>query len=150
MDYTRNGFLDDLKEYDYIILDRYKDSTLVYYMSKMPKNYATKENPSFYGGSYMDMISMGKAFRKAQESICEPDYRIILHAEDALLRERLGQKKMDILEADAEFITRTNFLYKNLWNIIGYQSPAITMDVTDRDEEEVLREAASFIESEVE
>lgn len=149
IDYTRNGLLKDLEEHDYVILDRYKDSNLVYYMSSMPKNFATTEDPNFYNGSYFDMISLGKSFRKAQEAVCEPDYKIILHAEDSLLRQRLAQKKMDILESDIEFAARTNFLYKNLWNIMGHTNATMTMDVTNRDEMEVLEEALSFIESEV-
>ena len=148
MDYTRTELLHEMQKYDYIIFDRYKDSSLVYFMAKMPKNYAEKDL-SFYGGTFLDMIDAGKRFRETQKYVCEPDYKIILHGEDDLLRSRLSKKNMDVHEANIDFMKKTNFIYKNLWNLIGHINPTMTMDITQRTREEVLEEALSFIESEV-
>lgn len=151
MDYTRNGlFIEDMANYDYIIFDRYKDSSLVYFMANKPRNYCTIDSPVFYADDFEDVMFRGKEFTQAQNYICDPDYRILLHIDENILEERLNQKDKDVHEANFEFMKTVNQLYSKVGSNFNHISRTMTMDVSGRTEEEMLNHVYDFIEKEEE
>lgn len=150
MDYTRNGLVQDMDEYDYIIFDRYKDSSLVYFMANKPRNFCTKENLSFYSEDMEHISEEGRQLKDAQAYICEPDYKIILHAKEEVLQKRLDEKEKDVHESDFDFMKNVNSLYRDLTRMFpGRQySPTMTIDVSDKTAEEVLLHVDNFIKEE--
>lgn len=98
--------------YDYLILDRYFLSTIVYYCTKM-KNF-----------------SLVPTVRNWQTNIIMPDFTIVL-VSDTIITEKESYKELDVFEQDVEFTRNLNIGYKFISNGFKFDKPIETIFAND-------------------
>ena len=138
LDYTGFCLQEDLKNYDYVICDRYEHSNLVYYS-------VTEKIRSISEGYSAD--ERIKAFSELQQGICMTDVQLILYLDDPVLLERLAQKSdRDLFEVNGNFMRIINKTFADI-RIVGPDgAEAQPINVTDLTPEELVEKALKLIQ----
>lgn len=98
--------------YDYLILDRYLLSTIVYYCTKM------------------NDLSLESTIRKWQTNIINPDITIVLLS-DILITQKQDYKKLDLFEKDLKLTTNLSTNYEIISKRLMFTSNIHTLNAKD-------------------
>lgn len=98
--------------YDYLILDRYFLSTIVYYCTKMKD------------------FSLVPTVRSWQANITMPDITIVL-VSDTIITEKESYKELDVFEKDVDFTRNLNKGFKMISNGFKFAKPIETIFAND-------------------